>query len=309
MKRVFTTLFLMVALAITVIANGQSLEFAPVGAEWYYNYQCFWRVGYVHITATQDTIIDGINCRKLEKIRRIHNYVTHENKEFLIGYEYVCQQGDSVLIYRSGQFWKLFDFGAAIGDTWQVPYTYDACPDLFGTVIVVGTGWDYNYDVPLRYVEVENTESSSWGFGGYGTDPVKILEKIGPLNGYLLPEQLCTVDITEGGTPRCYFDNQLGTIHIDDSQDCDYFYTALNETFENDAVSVFPNPTHSEIHVCLSNQKDVDVEIIDIKGVLIHKSQGLIDDTTINLANIPCGLYLVRITNDSINKYFLISKY
>ena len=52
-------IILLLLLVVSYNLKAQT-EFAPVGAEWYYNYNNFWNVGYVKITSESDTIIDNV---------------------------------------------------------------------------------------------------------------------------------------------------------------------------------------------------------------------------------------------------------
>lgn len=133
-----------------------------------------------------------------------------------IGNEYVTQANDSVKIYRYGEFRLLFDFGAAVGDAWTIYGSNNICPQLYGTVHVVEVGTDTIAGEVLKYVKILDEQESSWGYCPYPepfgepTRPIKIVEKIGPIGSYLLPSQRCMWDISEGGSLRCYIDDDFG---------------------------------------------------------------------------------------------------
>ena len=61
------TLLALLLMAGGVTAQESDIVFAPLGAEWHYNYFGMFEEGYVNIKATKDTIIDGFNCVELEK--------------------------------------------------------------------------------------------------------------------------------------------------------------------------------------------------------------------------------------------------
>lgn len=314
MKHIITTLSLLLLLAMAGKATAQgyqsiSKDFAPLGAEWYFDYHCFWQEGYICIASIQDTIINGINCHKLEKTRHVHNYLTQEDNEYFLGTEYLYLQDDSVMIYRDGRFWKLFDFGAEIGDSWNVPYTYGTNSDPMGTVEVVGTGEDYYNGAFLRFIELEDAENSSWGFGYHSVGPVRVFERIGAVNSYLFPENLTIPDSNEGGLPRCYLDNELGTIHFNNNQECDFVYTQLSDIPDDNEVSIYPNPTRGEIHLQFPVREDFYVEVFDTKGTLVEKSLGHNGNAVINLESFPVGLYIIKFQSISLINYFAICKF
>ena len=55
--------------------DSQAQEWAPDGAEWYYEYVNFWYQGYVHVTVLGDTIINDTSCRILNRFSVIHNLI------------------------------------------------------------------------------------------------------------------------------------------------------------------------------------------------------------------------------------------
>ncbi len=54
-------------LFFTGYCKGQTNEFAPIGAKWWYGYQDFFTVGYFTIESIGDTLIEGKTCRILLK--------------------------------------------------------------------------------------------------------------------------------------------------------------------------------------------------------------------------------------------------
>ena len=217
-------IILLLLLVVSYNLKAQT-EFAPVGAEWYYNYNNFWNVGYVKITSESDTIIDNVFCKKLVKSIHVYDYVSYNEKKGVFGYEYLTQINDSVMIYSDGEFKKLYDFSAEIGDTLLIPELGHYEEFTHGTAVVTGKGFMEFEGESLRYIDLKHLEDTPWQFSCYhnydnGYNTARICEKIGNISGYLLPEKYFIVDDDEGGALRCYSEGELSLKFTD--EECDY---------------------------------------------------------------------------------------
>ena len=98
-------------------AKAQS-EFAPVGANWYYNYsfgtcpECHFN----RIVSEKDTIIEGDNCQVL---RQYYDNSDSISEEYIIK-----QEQGKIYYYYQNQFNLLMDFDTQIGDTVQFTFMY-----------------------------------------------------------------------------------------------------------------------------------------------------------------------------------------
>ena len=205
-------------LLLMIVSEGYSQiqEFAPIGAEWHYGIKQFSTEGYVRIKSLSDTIIDGTSCKILEKRCFLYDHLDGIEKEFVKGHEYIAQIGDSIMLYRFGRFCKLYDFTVETGDTVSFPGSYSFEADEFvtfgdsiGKAVVIGKGVSEIDGLELKYYDLRKVDNSAWAFDqdfyqGYA----RICEKIGNLSGYLFPEQQLIADYFEGGTLRCYSDNE-----------------------------------------------------------------------------------------------------
>ena len=287
-------------------------EFAPIGAEWHYGYNNFWNVGYVYIKSVSDTIIDGTDCRKLIKTRKIYDYITKETREYVFGHEYMTQINDSVMIYRYGKLRKLYDLSAEIGDTITFPGSeqepvYDSTL-MYGKAVVTDKGFVEFAGVSLKYIDIKNLYDeygymTPWGFSGYGYDDnwqllIRICERIGNL-GYLLPDNLTVADDGEGGELRCYSDDEISLSFTD--KDCDYIAddVSLKEaSLSNVVIKIYPNPTKSILNIEFAEENNY-IEIYDNIGKKICSLQTNDESANINMSEYPSGLYLVVIKNDN----------
>ena len=292
----------------------QEIEFASVGTKWYYDYNedmTGWDNGYVLIESVIDTLIDDMSCRKLVKTIYEYNQDSNEEQQRVIGYEYVSQIDDSVMIYRDGEFKKLYDFGAEVGDTLIIPgHDYD--PALMnGQGVVVDKGTIEFDGQTLRYIDLKHPKDTPWQFPifvSYGEDyyTVRICEKIGNISGYLLPEPYNTgVEVLweGGGALRCYSDNVMSVSFQDKA--CDYI-VSVDGISSQGLINIFPNPANDNITIELTADCHT-IEIYDSFGRMMMSQQvteslshQVVD---IDISKYPSGLYLVVVKDDN-NRYY-----
>lgn len=284
-------------LTISLVFSGfKSLNaqmwFSP-GSTWYYSYNNFWAEGYVKIETVSDTIIENRTCFRLNKELFIYNYLNSTYDTINIGSEYMYSNNDSVMIYKHNKFYVLYNFAAQPGQSWCIPETYESPCDSIGYLTVIGTGDTLICSQELRYIIVNTTENSHWAINGL------IIEKIGPLEWYMLPEQTCIADLFEGGYFRCYED-QFFQFNSQIVPYCDYI-TNIEQHINNDFV-VYPNPVSNELKIKLvMNDKDYQLQIINIFGRLVKKYMIHKNEETIVVNDIEHGIYFI-VLSDSEDK-------
>ena len=317
MKKNITKFILLFPLMLSAICLKAQDEFAPIGAEWHYNYNNFSNTGYILIESVSDTIIDSISCRKLVKSINVYDHLDKKIKKGVFGKEYVTQINDSVMIYRYGKLRKLYDLSAEIGDTIIFPGEYAADfgmvddPSLtYGYALVVDKGFVEIEGDSLKYIDILQ-ENSPWTFScyvNYNNDYykcVRICERIGNISGYLLPENNLLADNEEGGALRCYSDDEV-SISFDD-KGCNYVYDNIDEMLVSDKITIYPNPTKSILNIEFAEENNY-IEIYDNIGKKICSLQTNDKSVNINMSEYPSGLYLVVIKNDKGNCFKRIVK-
>lgn len=306
-----------VLLMLLIMIGGSlkaQVEFAPIGAEWHYEYKCFWVTGYVNIKSESDTIIDGIKCKKLVKSRSIYNHITQDSSYYILGYEYVTQINDSVMIYRYNKLRKLYDFNSEIGDTITFPGNKNNMTEpefMYGKAVIVDKGIVNVDGNDFKYIDIETINDlygeyqSPWGFSAYGFDlsntyVTRICEKIGNMYGYLLPEAFYVADEEEGGELRCYSDNIISASFSD--KQCDYIEIVSIDESQFEDVEIFPNPTEGKIKIELKHDYNT-INIYDNFGRVILSCQTNNNSLNLDLSDYPSGLYLIFISNET-DSYF-----
>ena len=98
-------------------------------------------------------------------------------------------------------------------------------------------------------------------------------------------------------------------IVIDVSPACDYLGLEENTV---DYIQIFPNPTTSSIFISNPvSENQFEITLYDLKGkVLYSQSEVLIDSSTteIDVQKLEDGIYIIRLSNQSIDKTYRIVK-
>lgn len=305
-KKKRTVFFLMLLAMVSTHAKAQ---FAPIGATWYYETQAIYSTGYIKMEVEKDTVINGYSCVKITRDAHWHDLFFNELKESPMSDLFLAQINDSVMVLHNGAFYKLFDFGAEIGETWTVVGREGLCEEDFGTVSVVDKGVEIINGIPLKYVTIKDDTYSYWGYGNtlYGTpsSAVRVMERIGPIGSYMLPEQKCLYDEAEGGPLRCYIDDELGELHLSSlypERNCDYIseaYQSIDDGSFNVLLRVSPNPCSDKVRLLFDEEKEHKIVLFDHTGkvVLCRFEEG--KETVLDIGNLPSGLYCITVSYEA----------
>jgi hypothetical protein len=298
---------LILLLSLVICMQGietKAQEWAPDGAEWYYDYVNFYFAGYVHVTVAGDTMIHDTACRILNRFAVIHNQVSGTTNYINHGNAYMYSDTDNVYLYENNKFYTLFDFSATIGDTIIIPQNsnigFGEC-DSTGKIHVIDTGTMIINGENLRWIYVSPTDDSHWSIHGH------IVEKIGPLNSYMLPEpNICVIDLYEGGPLRCYSDPAFGLYNTGISPECDYL-VSVPEMDEKE-IQVYPNPASGTLTINTPGNRSHELRLYNSNGMEImsrHLSQS---HKSIDVSGLRPGLYYIRIEsgNEVINRLVVI---
>ena len=110
------------------------------------------------------------------------------------------------------------------------------------------------------------------------------------------------VDISVTANNGCGLSsNQFITVNVG----CATNRIALNEELENSEVSIFPNPSEGILNIKIENGSGkYNFKAVNVLGQLIYENDFLLEDNkiTVDLKQLPKGIYIGRISNDTINK-------
>jgi hypothetical protein len=292
MKYKIFLFLVVVAIVMQQQNNLRAQIWAPQGAEWYYGYSRFGISGYVKITYSDDTLISENvspvqyhNCQKLIKTDYSYNHINSILDTVHIGDEYTYSNEDTVFLYKYNHFYVLYDFSAQPGDSWFVPPTYGDICDSLVTVTVVSTGDTIINSEELRYFVVDSYEESAWMLCGL------VIEKIGPVDRYMLPEQNCFIDLEEGGPLRCYNDDDFQYV-TGIASSCDYIPVGINEA-DNDYFEIYPNPAVNTIRIDCPPGKTYHLILRNLMGASVLESSGISNGMSINISGFTPGIYIL----------------
>ena len=233
--------------------------------------------------------------------------VTYENKEYCILYadiqdiEYsrigLFREDNGKVFYREfdgksseiGNECLLYDWNLSVGDTVFVQQgdnetglVLDAVYDtIFNGENHRVFSLIYKSDLTLTEKWIEGI-GSELGFPYSGTR----LHPINPFN----------YDMTTG--LLCYYKDGNLAWQNPECDTCVIDYWNLDEE-ETLPLIVYPNPTRSNINICLSNQGKSHLEVFDFTGRRIFESFETGEKCVVDLSLYPRGLYYVKIQNET----------
>ncbi len=277
----------------------QAQIWSPNGAQWQYSYNMWWVTGYIDIIYSGDTLIydsifynQHVNCQILKKTKYEYNGYNGELDTVALGAEYTYSNSDTVFLYRHNKFYILYDFSAISGESWEIPETYDSDCDSIGRIKVISNGDTIINSEELRYIDVEPDSASEWSIQG------QIIEKIGPVQSYMLPEQYCIPDVYEGGPLRCYQDDSFQYM-TGIAPYCDYIVNL--EELINDQLKIYPNPAISSIVIECPIFKSYNLRLISILGNSVSNYNGIRNGMIINIEGLLPGIYILYLTDNHSN--------
>ncbi|HZH87504.1 MAG TPA: T9SS type A sorting domain-containing protein [Brumimicrobium sp.] len=90
-----------------------------------------------------------------------------------------------------------------------------------------------------------------------------------------------------------------------DVQECDFLSVGVHQ-LEN--VSIYPNPTKDILNFKGLENGEYQIAILDLSGRVVQPAVVYTSNTTLNLADLQNGIYLVRITRDNSERVIRVVK-
>jgi hypothetical protein len=295
--KTFAALFISI-LFFAGFCKGQTNEFAPIGAKWWYDHfydinyaDTSYDIGYVLIESVADTIINGINCIKLTSISVSPQGDVSPFTDPLFVFEdsgrVFCYSYDDSLFHTlydfTGEDWYAYDFIYGSGDSVLIQV------DSVSTIEIDGVFLNHIFPV------YEPGSSLSF-FSSVG-------ERLGSL-GYLF--------MYSGGDDsyypfglRCYEDFEI-TYSSDESIACDtlIYLNIDNNISETDGISLIVYGDE----VIIKNEKNIDGELViynQMGGAVLK--QKLEKTTILSMQQYSIGTYFITIqTFQNIYSYKIL---
>jgi len=276
-------LFLLLAVSGTVKAQ-QPVEFAPVGAEWYY--ERFYREGWNFTGITYDRFrslekveINGWECKEIELYQHLDcEGVPNDHYE----YRYITQEGEQVFEVENGERLLLYDFNKEPGESWYAP--------KYQTMVTVH---NVSY-VTLNDGSIRKVLETQCSYDGHEWYFYYIMEGIGMEYSLFPFNQSIVGRPCSPGPIRCYSEN--GVPLIVSEEDCDFEVLSIDEQDLTPPVTmntIVEDLLQIDFSETLTGTKEI--VIVDMAGRILHTDNTTDHSISIQLAEIPSGLYVARV--------------
>lgn len=295
MKHIF---LLICTILFAIIIKAQ--EFAPIGAEWYYNERFAFSgdIDFIKFISEKDTIINGKTCSKLTKRHKLYCFGRPDT-------EFLYSSNDTVYFFYTifNEFQNLYIFNSIPNDSWIIKIkdeeqevgTITIRVDSVSTIQINGQN--------LKALHVTYNKNNEISPESYSST---IIEKIGDIqymfNWSPWTQIACDANWTDG--LRCYQDSEIGLYSTGIVDSCDYIYNWATANFEkqNERIVVYPNPAKDKIEISYEKCQKVNIEIFELTGKLIL-SEIIQTNEEFNISNLNSGIYLIKITDEEKNLF------
>lgn len=277
---------LFMLLVVAGMVNAQTHEFAPVGAEWYY--ERYYRVGFDLTGITYDRFrslrtveISGWECKEIELFQ---NLDCHGEVNPYTEIRYITQEGDQVFEVEDGQRFLLYDFGKGVGEWWYAP-KYD------DTITVVDVSYITLNDGSVRKRMETHLSNMDWYI-------YNIIEGVG-MDYTLFPYFYTDGAFCLHGPLRCYSEECVPLIQWGETE-CDYEILGVNDEKEEPSVqmsTLVGDVLRIDFAEAASLSKQI--RITDVSGRIIYNQKTMSKSLDLSFSDKPAGVYFVQIVMDS----------
>lgn len=294
MKKIILT-HLIVCFSLFTFAQN---SFAPIGAQWYADFNSESHTGYSVYTVTKDTLINDIEARLIEGTHYKSDGI--EILDSISSVEIVYPLKDTVFYYNSmsESFLPLYYFNVHEGTL--LPFHESDAPNNIFEVKVDSINHLVTNGISLEVVHT--SAINNWGIGSpeslpytqtigsLGVVGFSSLHVASPQLGNYFPPKL-----------RCYIDQDIN-YQIDGLQDCEQLFpiNIKEEELPFSNIKVYPNPTPGLFNLEIQDMKtylDLTLHILDFTGKPVAIFTNF-TDKTIDVSALPSGMYLIKILND-----------
>ena len=261
-----------------------------LGSEWYYEItNDNGTVTYQYLECAADTTINDQPIHILVRINTLYD------KSQIITHEYIYEENNKVYWWNKtlGEFTTLYDFGAEVGDEWEIKVGTQTIP------VHVDAAQTVTYkSQEYKMLSISDPDDIFTG---------DIICGIGHLTSFF-PEKLMNKGYRVENI-RCFWqDGEL--IYQNGDQDCDEIYEqhhlGVEEIEDENGFVIYPNPTNDVIFVktCHSASLQSEYRITNIMGQTLMIGEITSENQMIDVSSLPKGIYFITVNNAS--KIFVI---
>ena len=256
----------------------------PIGTEWYYEItNDNGSVTYQYLECASDTTINDKPIHILVRINTLYD------KSDIITHEYIYEEYNKVYWWNKtlGEFTTLYDFGAEVGDEWEIKVGTQTIP------VHVDAAQTVTYkSQEYKMLSISDPDDIFTG---------DIICGIGHLTSFF-PEKLMNKGYRVEGI-RCFWqDGEL--VYQNGDQDCDEIYEqhhlGVDEIDAENGFTIYPNPSHDVLFV-LSENINSEYRITNTIGQTIMNGNITSENQMIDVSSLPKGIYFITLTNKTPN--------
>ncbi len=289
-------------------AEGKSQFWNHPNAEWSLKFSGIASYGYVTYRLTNDTIINGIQCKNINSNGVYVTFLPPYGADTIMGQSNLHFFEDDSVVFATGLFFQsegfdtLYNFKAKAGESWTISQFYTegyGCDSLL-KISVIDTGHILINGTWLYYLNVEYSSSQIQGndtllFSNTDT----IYERFGSLKynaAFISVPGNCasasgTVDFNSY-TICNYQDDEFSL-----QGTCPHLVISIEEK-DISFVKVFPTPTTGIVNIEVNNTATKNyLRIQDLNGQSVFKSTIENQKSSIDVSTFSNGIYLLTIFN------------
>ena len=286
------TKLIVLALLLVVSCNLKAqTEFAPVGAEWYYEREIYnyneWeydKLTYDRFRSVDTITINGILCKEIELFQ---NMDCEGSVNPYYETRYINQDGNKIYEVIDGERYLLYDFSKKIGEYWTITHygEFGDTTDVYvqditeitledgstrRVFVTSATGWD---DAPLYCTNI---------IEGIGLD-----ESLFPFCKLVGPPPCRNTGI------RCYSEN--GDYLIKSDVECEYEELSIKE--KQKELFTYNTIVEDYLNINFNKTSFVSryISIYDSMGILLYNFECCDNFVKFDMNGIVAGIYLIKI--------------
>lgn len=272
-------LYLFLLLLFLSTRSFAQTEFAPTGAEWFYESTSGYTTpvhafsGFTHLKYDGDTLLDGILCKKI-----CTGLFVRESDPAAAcdAFRFVFQKADSIFEYQPAAsvdkarflFRNHYEPGDPVADFFGVSLTVQSVDTM-----------EYNGRQVYRY------------WVGTPQEPQRgaVYSQFGPAKGLFNPDPWDFVVDDGNSDLRCYEDGAFPRVSLTNGP-CDEVKFPLAAAFE---VFLTPNPVHDELRIYIEGQPvgPVQFSFWDASGRLVLEDASTTYVKKISVGHLSSGVY------------------
>lgn len=303
----FKRLFIVLIIAFPSLTYSQ-LKWAPPGSIWYYSsIESLGpsRIGYLVVETIGDTIVQDIEM----SILRFTRFTTQGSME-VESRELTFEKDSIVYIWKWDQPNVLYDFTKKPGEHHTIiGHGINFCgEDSLGSIVIDSIGTEEINGIESHYYYSTPTDTSKWQLrwktnSRYGNQL------------FMFASPYCDIEDMPfyAGPLRCYFDNEVGWVHIFGVTCDSLIIVNVTPTKMFEDFNIFPNPSNKNIiveSIYCSDENPRFYKIVDSEGRELGSGILNSNRTFLSTDDVPAGIFLLQITkpNSDYNQVIKLLK-